>query len=95
MISDVANWRGDAGPIAIVHRASLPFDEAWLDRAASVCWDRARASTIRTNIMLLPPTPPVALFHAAETDLLVADRFARGFEAPGTILPLWDEEATV
>lgn len=93
MISDLASWRGGAGPIAIIRREALPFDETWLDRAASVCWDCERASTIWTNIMLLPPTSPVALFNSATTDLLVADRFDRGSEAPEMILPLLDKEA--
>jgi 2-polyprenyl-6-methoxyphenol hydroxylase-like FAD-dependent oxidoreductase len=74
---------------AIVRRGPLPFDGTWLERVASACWDRVRAATIWTNMMLLPPSPSVIdLFQVAATDPAMADCFVRGFEAPETILTL-------
>ncbi len=69
---------------AIVQRGSAPFDVAWMNATFETAFKRVEASTMWSNMILMPPPPHVIeLLARASAKQPLADRIAQGFDEPG------------
>ncbi|NIJ12320.1 flavin-dependent dehydrogenase [Saccharomonospora amisosensis] len=70
----------------ILSRADQPFDAAWMRQTFERYWEHARHVTRFTNMMLEPPPEHVQMIlGAAQTNQVVADRFANGVNNPSDL----------
>ena len=79
---------------AIVQRGSTPYDATWMNATYEAAFHRVEASTLWSNMILMPPPPHVIelLARASEKQEL-ADKVAQGFDEPGIIVPLFADPA--
>jgi hypothetical protein len=79
---------------AIVQRDSAPFDVAWMNATFEAAFKRVEASTMFSNMFLMPPPPHVIeLFARAPAKQPLADRIAQGFDEPAGVVPLFADPA--
>jgi hypothetical protein len=68
---------------SILANGEKPFDRDWMQATFDRYWDYAQHVTRLTNTMLLPPPEHIQqILGAAQTNQVVADRFAHGFNDP-------------
>ena len=85
----------DAYLNAIIEHADRLFDQAFMQAAFDTAWKRVATCTAWTNAMLKPPPPHVLdAIGAANTNQLIADRFANGFSDPDDFSWLLDPGQT-
>jgi 2-polyprenyl-6-methoxyphenol hydroxylase-like FAD-dependent oxidoreductase len=71
-----------------------PFDQAFMQRAFDLYWDRIHVCAQWTNAMLGPPPPHVLdILGAAGSHQQIADRFAAGFADPASLEPWFLSES--
>jgi hypothetical protein len=79
---------------AIVGRGDAPFDPAWMRTTFEAGYARVEASTIWSNMILMPPPPHVVeLLARASGKQELADKIAQGFDEPAGIVPLFADPA--
>lgn len=79
---------------AIVKHGAAPYDAAWMNATFEASFQRVEASTMWTNMMLMPPPPhAIELLARASGKQDLADKVAQGFDEPGTIVPLFADPA--
>jgi len=79
---------------AIVKRGDAPYDAAWMNATFDASFQRVEASTLWSNMILMPPPPHVVeLLARASGKQDLADKVAGGFDEPGTIVPLFADPA--
>lgn len=77
---------------AILQRGDAQYDGGWMNGAFEASFDRVKASTDWSNMILLPPPPHVVdLLARASKKPELADRIAQGFDEPGDIVPLFSD----
>jgi 2-polyprenyl-6-methoxyphenol hydroxylase-like FAD-dependent oxidoreductase len=79
---------------AIAQRGNAPFDAAWMNATFEAAFKRVEASTMFSNMFLMPPPPHVIeLFARAPAKQPLADRLAEGFDEPAGVVPLFADPA--
>lgn len=79
---------------AIVKRGDASYDASWMNATFEASFQRVEASTMWSNMILMPPPPHVVeLLARASSKQDLADKVAGGFDEPGTIVPLFADPA--
>ncbi len=77
-----------------LQRGGAPFDAAWMNATFETAFKRVEASTIWSNMILMPPPPHVVeLLARASGKQPLADRIAQGFDEPAGVVPLFADPA--
>ena len=79
---------------AIVKRGNGAFDPEWMTATFETAFQRVEASTLWSNMILMPPPPHVVeLLARASGKQALADRVAQGFDEPASVVPLFADPA--